>query len=174
VESFSVIFNRLTHKEKPLLKENVPSVHFYDQDFVDVHPHVHKSEKGEVVHIHKHDHSTNHTHLGPDAHRHTHLKQHRQNVKASLGIGIFHGLAGVSHLLAILPTLALPDNFEASMYLTGFAAGTISAMVLFSALLGFVSEKTSATGRSQFFLILRICGGAAAICVGLWWIYSTF
>ncbi len=37
MESFSVIFNRLTHKEKPLLKENVPSVHFYDQDFVDVY-----------------------------------------------------------------------------------------------------------------------------------------
>jgi cation transport ATPase len=138
------------------------------------HPHIHKTEAGEFVHIHEHDHNVEHAHSKPEAHKHSHQKQHRQNIRASLGIGIFHGLAGVSHLLAILPTLALPTRLDASLYLSGFGLGTISAMVLFSALLGFISMKTSMSGRAVAFRVLRVLGGAAAIIVGVWWIYSTF
>lgn len=138
------------------------------------HPHVHKTTQGEIIHIHGHSHSAEQTHSSPVAHTHKHLKQHKQNVRASLGIGIFHGLAGVSHLLAILPTLALPSNFDATMYLSGFGAGTISAMIAFSALLGFVSQRTSVSGREGAFKKLRIFGGIAAILVGIWWIFTSF
>ncbi|MCF8366427.1 MAG: sulfite exporter TauE/SafE family protein [Bacteroidales bacterium] len=139
-----------------------------------VHPHVHKTTEGEIIHIHGHQHSVDHSHESPVAHAHQHLKQHRQNARASLGIGIFHGLAGVSHLLAILPTLALPTNFDAAMYLTGFGGGTVAAMVAFSAMLGFISQQTSVSGKKGAFKTLRIIGGIAAIIVGLWWIYSSF
>jgi len=138
------------------------------------HPHIHKTKDGEIVHIHGHNHSSEHAHSNPVAHAHEHAKQHRQNIRASLGIGIFHGLAGVSHLLAILPTLALPSNFDAAMYLSGFGAGTITAMIAFSALLGFISMRTSVSGREGAFKALRIIGGIAAIVVGAWWIYTSF
>lgn len=138
------------------------------------HPHVHKTTEGEIVHIHAHDHSIEHNHSNANAHQHDHKKQHKQNVKASLGIGIFHGLAGVSHLFAILPTLALPSMFDATMYLSGFGIGTITAMILFSALLGYISTKTDMSGRVHAFQILRVVGGVAAIIVGIWWMYSSF
>ncbi len=138
------------------------------------HPHVHKSSKGEFMHIHEHDHHNHHDHTNPEAHDHDHYKQHKQNMRTSLGIGIFHGLAGVSHLFAILPTLALPSRWDASLYLSGFGLGTIAAMILFSAILGFISLRTSSSGRLNAFRALRIFGGVAAIGVGIWWIVSTF
>lgn len=138
------------------------------------HPHIHQTDEGEFIHIHEHAHDTGHSHSKPEAHTHLHRKQHRQNVRASLGIGIFHGLAGVSHIFAILPTLALPSRFDAAMYLTGFGLGTIAAMIVFSTLLGFVSLKTSASGRANAFKWLRLSGGSVAIIIGVWWIISSF
>lgn len=138
------------------------------------HPHIHKTDEGDVVHIHKHDHQSDHPHSNPEAHQHHHGKQHRQNIRASVGIGIFHGLAGVSHLIAILPTLALPSTFDAGMYLSGFGVGTIAAMILFSVILGVVAQRTSLNGRSKAFSYLRLAGGLVAIIIGVWWMYSTF
>jgi len=134
------------------------------------HPHIHKNEGGEYVHIHKHDHGQEHSHSDTNAHKHKHDKSYRQNVKASLGVGVFHGLAGVSHLLAILPTLALPTKLDAALYLTGFGIGTIGAMVLFSVMLGFVAIKASKAKMTRAYTVLRIAGGSVAILIGIWWI----
>ena len=139
------------------------------------HPHFHKVENsGDFVHIHRHNHGEAHSHSDLGAHSHTHQKSHRQNVKAALGVGIFHGLAGVSHLIAVLPTLALPGKRDAALYLTGFGVGTILAMVGFAAILGAVSGKTSSSGRTKTYTMLRILGGLVAIAVGIWWIVRAF
>lgn len=138
------------------------------------HPHVHKNGESEYMHIHEHDHKVVHDHADPEAHVHEHQKQHKQNMRTSLGIGIFHGLAGVSHLFAILPTLALPSRWDATLYLSGFGLGTIAAMIIFSAVLGYISLRTSSSGKQNAFRALRIFGGVAAIAVGVWWIFSTF
>jgi ABC-type nickel/cobalt efflux system permease component RcnA len=137
------------------------------------HPHIHKNDSGEFVHIHKHDHDHDHTHSEKIAHKHSHHKSYRQNITAALGVGVFHGVAGVSHLIAILPTLALPSTYDAVMYLTGFGIGTIGAMVLFSVILGFVAEKTSEQKRAKAYTILRIAGGSVAIVIGVWWVFQT-
>jgi len=137
------------------------------------HPHIHKNEAGDFVHIHQHDHDHEHIHSEKKSHKHTHEKSHRQNVFAAFGVGVFHGVAGVSHLIAILPTLALPSTYDAVMYLTGFGVGTIGAMVIFSLLLGFIAEKTSEQKRAKAYTILRIVGGLLAIVIGVWWIVQT-
>ncbi|MDD4740249.1 MAG: sulfite exporter TauE/SafE family protein [Bacteroidales bacterium] len=134
------------------------------------HPHMHTTEDGAYIHQHDHDHNQNTEHVAAEAHRHQHARRHRQNIKASLGVGVFHGLAGVSHLLAILPTLALPTKMDAALYLIGFGVGTLAAMMLFAAILGFVSGKTAIAGRAATHNLLRIVGGAAAIIIGIWWI----
>ena len=138
------------------------------------HPHIHENEKGEFIHIHDHNHDSGHSHSVEEAHLHIHDKNYRQNIKAALGVGIFHGMAGVSHLFAILPTLALPTKWDATMYLTGFGIGTIGAMIIFSAFLGFIAIKTSEQKRARAYTILRIAGGSIAILVGIWWIWGTF
>lgn len=139
-----------------------------------VHPHFHKNEEGDFVHVHGHDHASGHLHSNVAAHKHKHAKRYRQNVTTALGVGIFHGLAGVSHLLAILPTLALPGKFDAVMYLSGFGLGTITAMVLFSLFLGMIAVKTSTAGSERAFSMLRFAGGSIAILVGVWWIFLSF
>ncbi len=134
------------------------------------HPHIDKSGSGEFVRIHKHDHGQEHSHSDTNTHKHRHDKNYTQNVKASLGVGVFHGLAGVSHLLAILPTLALPTNLDAALYLIGFGIGTIGAMVLFSVTLGFVATKASKAKMAKAYSMLRVAGGLVAILIGIWWI----
>jgi ABC-type nickel/cobalt efflux system permease component RcnA len=139
------------------------------------HPHFHKIENtGDYVHIHKHTHGETHSHSEAGAHSHSHPKSHQQNIKAALGVGIFHGLAGVSHLIAVLPTLALPSKKDAALYLGGFGAGTIIAMVVFAAILGAISGKTSSSGRPKIYNMMRIGGGLVAIGIGIWWIVKAF
>jgi ABC-type nickel/cobalt efflux system permease component RcnA len=139
------------------------------------HPHFHKIENtGDYIHIHKHTHGEAHSHSEAGAHSHSHPKSHQQNIKAALGVGIFHGLAGVSHLIAVLPTLALPSKKDAALYLGGFGAGTIIAMVVFAAILGAISGKTSSSGRPKIYNMMRIAGGLVAIGIGIWWIVKAF
>ena len=58
-------------------------------------------------------HSHEHHHNDASIHRHLHLhvrgqSNHRRHAHAASGLGLLHGLAGASHLLAVIPALALP------------------------------------------------------------------
>ena len=127
-----------------------------------IHSHVHKHH-GEV-HVHEHDHDHGHFHL--------HKKTLFNNMFSALGIGIVHGVAGFSHLFMILPTLTLPSRTDSVMYLSGFGAGTIIAMVVFALVTGLFAERFS-TNRGVFNKI-RIVSGILAIGVGVWWIVASF
>ncbi|NPA68374.1 MAG: nickel transporter [Chlorobi bacterium] len=128
------------------------------------HPHTHGNE----VHIHFHKHEQEETH------EHTHKLNHKANMFGALGIGILHGVAGVSHLFAILPTLALPTRSDSILYLSSFGAGTILAMVAYASAIGLISKKADASNNGKISLFLRIFGGAAAIIVGIVWIVLSF
>lgn len=128
-----------------------------------VHPHYHAKPIPQV-HIHRHD------HIGEFEHLHEHQKADKQNSLTALLVGTLHGFAGISHFLLILPTLALPDIYEAVLYLAGFAVGTIITMVIFALALGFVAKKTADFPKSKMFRNLRIVAGAIAIVVGIWWL----
>ena len=59
------------------------------------------------IHIHDHNHANGQNHQ----HFHIHIrgrKRHNLHSHASTSLGIIHGLAGASHLLAVIPALALP------------------------------------------------------------------
>lgn len=93
---------------------------------------------------------------------------------SAISIGIIHGLAGVSHIIGILPTLALPTNTDAIFYLTGFAGGTIVTMVLYSFILGYISYKTVIHHNHNLYKTINAIGGVFAILVGLYWIGLTW
>jgi hypothetical protein len=78
-----------------------------------------------------------------------------------LSIGTLHGVAGSSHLLGVVPALALPVP-EAAGWVLGFGAGTVAAMAGFGAALG------SVPGRLRRPLVGL--SSAAAVVVGLWWL----
>ena len=125
---------------------------------------------GLELHSHEHRHGeVNGTHQ----HQHLHLhvrgqSSHRRHIHAASGLGLLHGLAGASHLLAVIPALALPPH-AAIGYLIAYLCGSIGAMV---AVVGVVSFLTQRSGARL--LPLLVGGtGALSIVTGAIWLQKT-
>ena len=130
---------------------NRPHTHFHTRPFL-------------YAHIHRH------THWDSPEHEHSHDKTVRQNAFTALFIGTIHGFAGFSHLLALLPSLALPTVLESVIYLGAFAAGTVATMVLFAVILGMVAFKSVVKEKQVFLKWFTLTGGFLAIAIGILWI----
>jgi hypothetical protein len=125
-----------------------------------VHIHPHRHGGAEHVHIHSHE----HPHPGavhPAKEGHLHLR-------AALGVGILHGLAGSSHLLGVLPALALPTAGATAAYLGAFAAGTIAAMLGFASMIGWMSMWNFFRRDSTYRVFLGALSIAALVIGGFW------
>ncbi|HYU33152.1 MAG TPA: High-affinity nickel transporter [Thermoanaerobaculia bacterium] len=88
---------------------------------------------------------------------------------AALWIGTLHGLAGSSHLLGILPALALPSLSASVAYVIAFGLGSIAAMVAFSSVLGLVAVRLTVRGPGAYQVLLGTFS-AVSIAVGGWWL----
>lgn len=105
----------------------------------------------------------------PSAHVHE-VPQGRPG-RAAVMIGGLHGLAGSSHILGLLPALALPSRWAALTYVIGFGLGAVAGMTLFSSAFGLIAHRI--TGRGQFaYQALLASFSAAAIVVGGYWLMS--
>ncbi|MFC1563369.1 sulfite exporter TauE/SafE family protein [candidate division KSB1 bacterium] len=124
---------------------------------VHIHKHTHEGEE----HTHIHLHETETQHASPRAHIHTH---------AAFAVGIIHGLAGSSHFLGVLPALALPTTGASILYLSGYGIGTISSMVVFTAMLGVTAKKLADRGIAVYKKML-IAFSSAAIGIGVFWLF---
>lgn len=122
--------------------------------------HVHEHDHDGYKHFHLHTHRTGVSHQDDKAHFHTHT---------ALFVGIIHGLAGSSHLLGILPALALPARKDAAIYLLSFGLGTIIAMMIFSEALGRIAKSFSDIGE-KLYRRLSIILSTTAILIGIFWI----
>lgn len=128
-----------------------------------IHAHVHQHDGHTHLHVHVHAPQDAHDPVTSSPHRHGH---------AALAVGTLHGLAGGSHLLGVLPALALSTT-EAVLYLAAYGLGTVLAMVGFTTLLGFASRR--AHQRSIAWLRgLMMTSSTAAILIGIYWILSAF
>ena len=125
---------------------------------ITIHRHIHEHDG--VAHDHEHLHLSRKT---PSLHRHSH---------AAIGIGTLHGLAGSSHLLGILPTLAFPDLRDSAAYLAGFALGTIVAMASFASGMGWLAHRFATRGTALYRGLLMSSAGFA-ILLGGWWLWTT-
>jgi sulfite exporter TauE/SafE len=133
------------------------------------HPHTHHASSGETItHIHEHDHPA------INVHEHNHLLPVKQSFISATLIGTLHGLAGVSHLIGVLPTLAFPTVVDSTMYLIGFGIGTIVAMITFSFLLGFIAFKSDEKTKPFLFKSIQVLGASASLLVGIYWISASF
>lgn len=123
---------------------------------------------GLELHSHSHSHSDSST-----THQHLHLhvrgqSNHRRHVHAASGLGLLHGLAGASHLLAALPALALPAHAAAG-YLIAYLVGSIGAMVSVVAAVSLLTQRSGA--RLLPFLVGGT--GALSIVTGTIWLQKT-
>lgn len=133
-----------------------------------LHPHTHENDHGYTfTHIHTHHHPA------VNIHRHEHKKAINQSFISAAIIGLIHGMAGFSHLLGVLPTLAFKTVSESAFYLIGFGSGTIISMVIFSVLLGFVAFKTDNSKRPFLFRTVQLTGAMASIIIGIYWISTS-
>jgi len=131
---------------------------FYTSFKRKIHTHAHTHDGKDHLHIHFHGNDSKHDE--PDAHVHTH---------AAFGVGIIHGLAGSSHLFGVLPALAFPTMSEAILYLLFFGLGTITAMILFSMIIGYVGKRFEQIGY-KYYKWLIYGFNSIAITVGIYWI----
>ena len=118
--------------------------------------HAHSHLHGELEHAHVHAHLKTHAHAAP-RHRHPHV---------ALLVGVLHGMAGTSHLVAVLPALAMPTTTALASFLAGFALGSIAAMMVFASALGRLANR----GSTRFLRWSFAASSSAAIAVGLVWL----
>ena len=118
-------------------------------------------------------HSHEHHHDGDAIHQHLHLhvrgqSNHRRHAHAASGLGLLHGLAGASHLLAVIPALALPP-LGAATYLLSYLCGSMAAMLAVVAVVSFLTLRSGAR-----LLPLLVGGtGALSILTGVFWLHRT-
>jgi hypothetical protein len=91
--------------------------------------------------------------------------------REAFAVGTVHGLAGSSHLLGVVPALALPTDLAAAAYLALFGTGTVAAMGTFSSLVGWISSHLRASAEGAQSALLAACA-ACAIAVGAFWLLS--
>jgi hypothetical protein len=81
-----------------------------------------------------------HAHNGT-SHEHVHVQRGAfarrvGHAHASFLMGVLHGVAGGSHVLGVLPALALPTQAASLAYIAAFGIGSIGAMTGFGAAMG--------------------------------------
>lgn len=104
---------------------------------------------------------------------HPRIETKRNDSWTALGIGIIHGVAGVSHLIGILPSLALPTKADSAAYIIGFGVGTVITMMAYSAIMGLMSQRAARNNHSRLLLGIRLAGSTAAVVVGVFWIFQS-
>ncbi len=123
-----------------------------------IHAHTHEHHGEHHVHFHTHSHPARHEAAGAHE-RHTH---------AAFAIGTLHGLAGSSHVLGILPMLALPTRTEALAYLLAFGFGTVLAMAGFSWGMGLLASRCADRSVQIYRGLMSACAVAAMVIGCIW------
>lgn len=120
------------------------------------------------------DHAHLHTHAqagGSHEHHHSEAARHRPHAHrhAVTLVGMAHGLAGTTAVVALVPVTLVERLWVGLAYLAAFGLGTILSMALFAVLIA--RTMHSATVRS---LVggqrLGALTGGAGIAVGIWWV----
>jgi len=90
-----------------------------------------------------------------------------------LSVGALHGLAGTSHLMAVLPTLAMPSMGGSIAYVAGFGGGSIIAMTAFASGAGWLANRAAGNGEKTHRRLITTTG-VATIAIGAFWLKTTF
>ncbi len=120
-----------------------------------------------------------HHHPEGRTHAHVHVHHHADNdhrhvpaghLGAAMAMGVLHGLAGTSHVLGVLPALALPTRNAGFVYLAGFGGATIAGMAAFSSLVGLAAAGATRSTNLRLYRALLIGTGVIACVVGTIWL----
>jgi hypothetical protein len=131
-----------------------PHVHVHAHGWVDGHIAV--PDGRSHVHLHVHEELP---------HGHAHGSGHDRSWATAVAMGLLHGSAGASHLLALLPTLGLAGN-GALFYVCGYLLAGVLAMASVSSLLAGLATLMPEPSRLQRFCALGV------LAVGSYWLLT--
>lgn len=120
------------------------------------HEHAHDGE----VHLHPH------VHLGDGAHD---AGSHKGHTHTAFGIGVFHGAAGMGHLLGVVPALALPAA-QSAAYLVAYLLAAVLSMAGFGFLLGQLGRRAGPRPLRA----MLVAAACFTLVVGVAWLATTF
>ncbi len=126
-----------------------------------------RNSLGLDIHSHNHKHGNGHIHEHVHVHFHGQQK-HSRHTHAATGLGLLHGLAGASHLLAAFPALALPLH-GALAYMASYLFGSFFAMITVVLTISLATLKLS---KGVLPLFLGFAGGLS-IVTGVFWLQKT-
>jgi len=128
------------------------------------------AEHGDHAHLHAHppagpahQHDHPHDHPQPGG---SHSHDHRRGITM---VGLVHGLAGTSSVVALVPVTLVNRTVVGVGYLLAFGVGTILAMTIF-ALAAAAAMRTAAAQSLVLGRYLSTGVGVAGVLVGVWWI----
>jgi ABC-type nickel/cobalt efflux system permease component RcnA len=124
---------------------------------------------GDHLHLHAH---------GRDARGHEHRhdarapaeRPHHHGHGITL-VGLLHGLAGTSAVVALVPVTLIESRSEGLAYLVAFGLGTTVAMTLF-AVIAAGAMRAAAERSIQWGRRLSTLVGLGGIAVGVYWIWN--
>ena len=131
-----------------------------------IHSHLHvHTEEAPYVHIHHHKKKSYHYHL--------HSKNSKQNIFSAFGVGVIHGLAGISHFLLLLPILSFTSYFDVIQYISGFAFGTVLSMSTYTFVIGRIIIFSKRYSDKKIINSIRLTGAIFAVATGSYWIINS-
>jgi hypothetical protein len=101
-------------------------------------------------------------------HVHPEEPRHPRPGRAAVWIGGLHGLAGSSHIIGLLPALALPSRGASLAYVVGFGLGAVVGMTAFSSAFGLVAARVTGRGLRAYQALLASFSFAAIVIGGYW------
>lgn len=101
---------------------------------------------------------------------HAHEHEVPRSLLAAFGVGVLHGVAGTSHLVAMLPALAFEWS-AALAYVIAYGVAGIATMSAFAWGLGTVLTRVPAS-RERLRTGLRGALSFVAVGVGVFWIFT--
>ncbi len=116
------------------------------------------SQPAPLPHEHLHVHAAGAPHTSASHHHHS---------GGSFSVGLLHGAAGTGHLLAVIPSLALPPA-QSAAYLAAYGVAAVSAMSGFGWAMGSVGHRLE-PGTLRRVMTLA---GVAAVVLGIYWMLS--
>jgi len=137
--------------------------------------HLHEpSEHGDHAHLHLHGgpaaHGHQHHHAHPHSHEPSHSETHHHDGHAITLVGLMHGLAGSSAVVALVPVTLIRRIDVGLAYLAAFGVGVTAGMMLYAVVAAFAVRRAAARSLLWGQRVTALVGGAGVV-VGLLWIW---
>ncbi len=132
--------------------------------------HLHPPEEhGDHAHLHAHGGAEVGGRRSGEAHGHHHHQHGHPHGRGITAVGLVHGLAGTSAVVALVPVTMMSRPLVGVLYLVAFGLGTVVAMTGF-ALAAALAMRQAGHGSLAWARRLGSFAGIGAVAVGVYWI----